>query len=80
VIIIKKIKEGYMPDWGDEVYTVRDRMYCNGAPLGQLAQALVLDRQAMHVLEDANNTLASTNKSMYPCNELMRVEYHDDTL
>ena len=66
--------KGYMPDWSDEVYTVRDRMYCNDAPLSQLGNAPVLDRQAMYVLDDPNNTLSSTKKSMYQRSELLLVQ------
>ena len=52
-----------MPDWSDEVYTVRDRMYRNDAPLSQLGNAPVLDRQAMYVLDDPHHTLSSAKKA-----------------
>ena len=74
VIIKKKFEKGYMPDWSDEVYTVQNRMYRNDVPLSRLADAPVIDRQAMYVLEDPNNTLAPSKKRMYQRSELLLVQ------
>ncbi len=63
-----------MPDWSDEVYTVRDRMYRNDAPLSQLGNAPVLDRQAMYVLDDPHHTLSSAKKGMYLRSEMLLVQ------
>ena len=74
VIVKKKFEKGYMPDWSDEVYTVRDRMYRNDAPLSHLGNAPVLDRQAMYVLDDPRHTLSSAKKGMYQRSELLLVQ------
>ena len=74
VIVKKKFEKGYMPDWSDEVYTVRDRMYRNDAALSQLGNAPVLDRQAVYVLDDPRRTLSSAKRGTHQRSELLLVQ------
>ena len=63
-----------MPDWSDEVYKVRSKLFRNNTTLDRLASLPVTERQAMYVLEDPNDTLSATKKGMYARNELLLVQ------
>ena len=76
VIFKKKFEKGYMPDWSDEVYTVetvskgRDQ-----APMTHiLSHQPIIDRQAMYLLRDPNNTLNKYKKRMFMRSELLLVQ------
>ena len=76
VIVKKKFEKGYMPDWSDEVYTVetvskgRDQ-----APMTHiLSHQPIIDRQAMYLLRDPNNTLNKYKKRMFMRSELLLVQ------
>ena len=49
VIIKKKFKKGYMPDWSDEVCTVQSvSKGRNEAPFTHISYQPIIDRQAMY--------------------------------
>jgi hypothetical protein len=73
VIINKKFEKGYMPDWSEEVYTVRSRLYRNETTLDRLASLPVTERQVMYVLEDPSDTLPTAKKGMFARSELLLV-------
>ena len=62
-----------MPDWDDEGYTVRNRLFRNNTTLDRLASMPVTKRQAMYVLEDPNNTLSIAKNGVYSRSELLLV-------
>ena len=74
VVIKKKLEKGYVPDWTDEVYTVRDKVCRNDTPLNYLVHALALDCQAKYVLEDPINKLPSANAGMYQRGQVLLVQ------
>ena len=65
-----------MPDWSEEVYTVesvskgRDQ-----APMTHiLPHQPIIDRQAMYLLRDPNNTVNKYKKRMFMRSELLLVK------
>ena len=73
VIIKKKFAKGYMPDWSEKVYTVRNRLFRDETTFEHLASAAVTERQAMYVLEDPDNTLPAAKKGMFTRSDLLLV-------
>ena len=75
VIVKKKFEKGYMPDWSDEVYTVETVSKGRGqAPMTHiLSHQPIIDRQAMYLLRDPNNTLNKYKKRMFMRSELLLV-------
>ena len=74
-VVIKKFEKGYMPDWSDEVYTVETvSKGCDQAPMTHiLSHQPIIDRQAMYLLRDPNNTLNKYKKRMFMRSELLLV-------
>ena len=73
VIIKKKFEKGYMPDWSEKVYTVRNRLFRDDTTFEYLGSAPVTERQAMYVLNDLVNTLPTAKKGMFTRSDLMLV-------
>ena len=74
VIFKKKFEKGYMPDWSDEVYTVETAEGRDQAPMTHiLSHQPIIDRQAMYLLRDPNNTLNKYKKRMFMRSELLLV-------
>ena len=66
VVIKKKFEKGYMPDRSDEVYTVQSvSKGRNEAPLAHMSYHPIIDRQAMYLLRDPNNTLNNYKNGMF---------------
>ena len=64
-----------MPDWSDEVDTVQSvSKGRNEAPLTHISYQPTIDRQAMYLLRDPNNTLNSYKNGMFTRNELLLVQ------
>jgi len=64
-----------MPDWSDEVYTVQSvSKGRNEAPLTHISYQPIIDRQAMYLLRDPNNTLNIYKNGMFTRNELLLVQ------
>ena len=75
VIIKKFFEKGYMPDWSDEVYTVQSvSKGRNEAPPTHISYQPIIDRQAMYLLRDPNNTLNNYKNGMFTRNELLLVQ------
>ena len=77
VVIKKKFKNkrGSMPDWSDEVYTVQSvSKGRNKAPLTHISYQPIINRQAMYLLRDLNNTLNNNKNGMFTRNELLLVQ------
>ena len=75
VIVKKKFEKGYMPDWSDEVYTVQNvSKGRNEAPLTHISYQPIIDRQAMYLLRDPNNTRHNCKNGMFTLNELLLVQ------
>ena len=63
-----------MPDWSDEVYTVETvSKGRNEAPITHIPHQHIIDRQAMYLLRDPNNTLNKYKKRMFMRSELLLV-------
>ena len=75
VIVKKKFEKGYMPDWSDEVYAVETVAEGrNEAPMTHISYQPIIDRQAMYLLRDPNNTLNKYKKRMFTRSELLLVQ------
>ena len=73
VIIKKKVAKGYMPDWSEKVYTVRNRLFRDETTFEFASSLPVTERQVMYVLEDPNDTLPTAKKGMFARSELLLV-------
>ena len=75
VVIKHKFEKGYMPHWSDEVYTFQSLSKGrNEAPLTHISYQPIIDRQAMYLLRDPNNTLNNYKNGMFTRNELLLVQ------
>ena len=64
-----------MPDWSDEVYTVESVSKGRGqAPMTHISHQPFIDRQAMYLFRDPNNTLNKYKKKMLMRSELLLVQ------
>ena len=73
VIIKKKFAKGYMPDWSEKVFTVRNRLFRDETTFEFASSLPVTERQVMYVLEDPNDTLPTAKKGMFARSELLLV-------
>ena len=68
VILKKKFEKGYAPNWSDRIFTVRERVEGNHAPVGD-----VVDKQIQYTIADPTGTLP-TYKKKYMRDELLLVK------
>ena len=67
MILKKKFEKGYAPNWSERIYSIRERVEGNHAPVGD-----VVDKQIQYTIADPTGTLP-TYKKKYLRDELLLV-------
>ena len=74
VVVKQTFQKGDTPDWSDKVYTIEGvSKGRNATPLTHISYQHIIDRQAMLLLRDPNNTLNGSKNGMFTRSELLLV-------